>query len=77
MALFRKYREHKHYAKPGIDWEIQQTYWLIAKGRLIIRALESVRVAGVGRAKSSKLADPRPADIRQRTPRLVSVRRTP
>ena len=24
-ALYRKYREHQHYAQP-IDWEIQRTY---------------------------------------------------
>ena len=46
-ALWRKYREHQHYAKP-IDWEIQRTYQLIAQGRVVIKALDSILTAGVG-----------------------------
>jgi hypothetical protein len=53
--LWRKYRAHQHYAKP-IDWEIQRTYQLIAQGRLIIKALESVVAAGVGEDGYPKLA---------------------
>ena len=54
-ALYRKYREHQHYAKP-IDWEIQRTYQLIAQGRLVIKALESIVTAGVGEDGYPKLA---------------------
>ena len=54
-ALWRKYREHQHYAKP-IDWEIQRTYQMIAQGRLVIKALESIVKAGVGEDGWPKLA---------------------
>lgn len=54
-ALYRKYREHQHYAKP-IDWEIQRTYQLIAQGRVIVKALESMVAAGVGEDGYPKLA---------------------
>jgi hypothetical protein len=45
-ALFREYKKHLHWSRP-IDHEIRRTYQLIAQGRVIIRALESVRAAGV------------------------------
>jgi hypothetical protein len=54
-ALYRKYREHQHYAKP-IDWEIQRTYQVIAQGKLVIRALDSIVKAGVGEDGYPKLA---------------------
>jgi hypothetical protein len=54
-ALYRKYREHQHYAQP-IDWEIQRTYQLIAQGRLVIKALDSIATAGVGEDGYPKLA---------------------
>jgi hypothetical protein len=54
-ALFRKYREHQHYSQP-IDQEIQRTYQLIAQGRVVIRALESVKNAGVNEEGLPKLA---------------------
>jgi hypothetical protein len=54
-ALYRKYREHQHYSTP-IDWEIQRTYQLIAQGRLVIRALDSITAAGVGEDGYPKLA---------------------
>lgn len=63
-ALWRKYREHQHYAKP-IDWEIQRTYQLIAQGRLVIKALESIRTAGVGEDGL-----PQAGDLPRRRPEL-------
>lgn len=46
LELYREYKKHAHYSRP-IDRECQRAYQLLAKGRLIIRALESVRLAGV------------------------------
>lgn len=46
LELYREYKKHAHYSKP-IDRECQRAYQLLAKGRLVIRALESVRLAGV------------------------------
>ena len=46
QELFREYKKHQHYSKP-IDRECMRAYQLIAAGRMIIQALESVRVAGV------------------------------
>jgi hypothetical protein len=54
-ALYRKYREHASYSQP-IDWEIQRTYQLLAKGKLVIKALDSVVAAGVNEAGLPKLA---------------------
>ena len=45
-ALFREYRKHLHWSAP-IDHEIRRTYQFIAQGRVVIRALESVKAAGV------------------------------
>jgi hypothetical protein len=53
--LYRKYREHAAYSQP-IDWEIQRAYQLLAKGKLIIRALESIKQAGLNRDFLPKLA---------------------
>lgn len=44
--LYREYKKHQHYSAP-IDQEIQRTYQLIAQGRTVIRALESIKNAGV------------------------------
>jgi hypothetical protein len=44
--LYREYRKHQHWSRP-IDWECQRAYQLIAAGRMIIQAIESVRRAGV------------------------------
>lgn len=54
-ALYRKYREHQHYSTP-IDWEIQRTYQAIAQGRMVIRALDSIKMAGLGEDGLPKLA---------------------
>jgi hypothetical protein len=44
--LYRAYKKHQHYSTP-IDEECRRAYQLIAQGRLIIRALDSVKAAGV------------------------------
>jgi hypothetical protein len=43
--LWRQYKTHQHYEQP-IDEEIRRTYQLIAQGRMVIRALESIKQAG-------------------------------
>jgi hypothetical protein len=53
--LYRKYKEHKAYSTP-IDAEVMRAYQLLAKGRLVIKALESVAAAGVGEDGLPKLA---------------------
>ena len=53
--LYRKYKEHSSYSKP-IDWEIQRTYQLLAQGETIIKAIESVRLAGLNDKGLPKLA---------------------
>lgn len=44
--LYRKYKEHRAYSQP-IDWEIQRAYQLLAQGNVVIRAIESVKLAGL------------------------------
>ena len=53
--LYRKYKEHAAYSQP-IDWEIQRCYQLLAKGKVIIRAIESIKQAGLNREFLPKLA---------------------
>jgi hypothetical protein len=53
--LYRKYKEHAAYSEP-IDWEVQRTYDLLRKGKVIIRAIESIKQAGLNRAFLPKLA---------------------
>jgi hypothetical protein len=53
--LWRAYRTHQHYAKP-IDQEIARTYHLIAQGRLMIRAIDSIIKAGLDEQGLPKLA---------------------
>lgn len=45
-ALYRDYKKHVHHSEP-IDRECMRAYQLLAQGRLVIRALESVKLAGV------------------------------
>jgi hypothetical protein len=54
-VLYRKYKEHANYSAP-IDWEIQRAYQLLAKGKLIIKALDSVVAAGLNQQGLPKLA---------------------
>jgi hypothetical protein len=65
QELYRAYLTHQHYETP-IDEEIRRVYRLIAKGRMIIQALESVKRAGVGADGFPKLAIAR-ADQKQQT----------
>jgi hypothetical protein len=53
--LYREYRKHQHYSQP-IDDEVRRTYQLIAQGRVVIRALEAVRLAGLNDEGLPKLA---------------------
>ncbi len=53
--LFRKYKEHRAYSAP-VDWEIQRTYQLLAAGKVVIRALESITRAGLDGTGLPKLA---------------------
>lgn len=61
LRLFREYKKHQHYSTP-IDTEVASAYQAIAKGRMVIRALESIRLAGL-----------RPADY---LPKLAITRAT-
>jgi hypothetical protein len=54
-ALHRKYMEHRAYSTP-IDYEIQRAYQLLAKGKVLIKALESIAKAGVNADGLPKLA---------------------
>jgi hypothetical protein len=54
-ALYRKYKEHRAYSQP-IDWECQRAYQLLAKGKLVIKAIESITKAGVNIEGLPKLA---------------------
>jgi hypothetical protein len=55
LKLYRQYKAHTAYSEP-IDWEIQRTYQLLSKGKVIIRALESIRQAGLNREFLPRLA---------------------
>lgn len=53
--LYRDYKKHRHYSTP-MDQEVMRAYHLIAQGRLIIKAMESVRAAGLNEDGLPKLA---------------------
>jgi hypothetical protein len=53
--LWREYRKHQHYEEP-VDEAIRRTYQLIAQGHVVIKALESIRLAGVDAEGLPKLA---------------------
>lgn len=53
--LYREYKAHSQYGDK-MDKEIQRAYQLIAQGRMVIKALESIVVAGVGADGFPKLA---------------------
>jgi len=55
VQLYQKYKTHAAYSRP-IDWEIQRAYHLLSKGKLIIKALESIKQAGLNRDFLPKLA---------------------
>ena len=57
--LYRKYKTHVHYSKPEdrqLDKEIMRAYQLIAQGRMVIKALESIKDAGLDAFNLPKLA---------------------
>jgi len=43
--LYQAYKSHAHYSTP-IDRECQRAYQLIAQGKVVIRAIESIKAAG-------------------------------
>jgi hypothetical protein len=45
-TLYRKYLTNKHYERPE-DVEIKRAYRLLSKGKLIIKAIDSIKAAGV------------------------------
>lgn len=53
--LWQKYQTHKHYQTPA-DAEIAAIYKRIAQGKTVIRALESIRVAGLDAEGLPRLA---------------------
>jgi len=53
--MYRQYKTHAAYSEL-IDWEVQRTYDLLRKGKVIIRALESIKQAGLNREFLPKLA---------------------
>lgn len=53
--LYRQYKKHQHYSEP-LDHEIRRAYQLIAQGRMVIRAIESIRAAGLNEQGFPKLA---------------------
>lgn len=55
LKMLRKYKEHRAYQTP-IDHEIEQIYRLITRGKVVIKALESVVQAGVDEDGLPKLA---------------------
>ena len=54
-GLYRSYKKHLHYSKP-IDRECMRAYQLLAQGRLVIKAIESVAKAGLNQDGFPKLA---------------------
>jgi hypothetical protein len=53
--LWQKYQTHRHYQTPA-DAEIAAIYKRIAQGKTVIRALESIRAAGLNADGFPKLA---------------------
>lgn len=53
--LWREYRKHQHWSAP-IDHDVMSTYKAIAQGKVVIKALESLRVAGLNAEGLPKLA---------------------
>lgn len=54
-VLYEKYQSHIHFGE-AIDREVARAYRLLAQGKLIIRALESVKAAGLNEEGLPKLA---------------------
>ncbi|SCK49483.1 hypothetical protein VAR608DRAFT_4929 [Variovorax sp. HW608] len=54
-VLWRDYRKHQHWSQP-IDDEVSRTYHALAQGKVVIRALESMKVAGLDAGGLPRLA---------------------
>lgn len=55
MTLYRQYKQHRdQFTK--LDAEIENAYRQISRGRKVIRALESIRLAGLDALKRPRLA---------------------
>jgi hypothetical protein len=55
QRLYREYKKHQHYSTP-IDQEVQRAYKLIAQGKVVIQAIESIRLSGLDDKGLPKLA---------------------
>lgn len=55
VRLHREYKEHRAF-QTEMDREIERVYRLISQGKVVIQALESIRLAGVGADGRPKLA---------------------
>jgi len=66
--LYQKYKTHQHY-ESELDWEVKRTYQLIAQGKIIIQAIESIKQAGVDAKGLPKLA------LANATARACTIRR--
>lgn len=53
--LYKRYLKNRHYERSE-DAEIRKAYRALAKGQLIVRALDSIRSAGLGEDTMPKLA---------------------
>jgi hypothetical protein len=53
--MWRKYQSHRHNQGP-LDAEIERIYRMISKGKVVVRAFESIRAAGVNDAGLPRLA---------------------
>jgi hypothetical protein len=53
--LYRKYKQHLHHSE-RIDHECLRAYQLLAQGRLLIKALESIKAAGLNAEGLPRLA---------------------
>lgn len=78
--LYQDYQKHLHYSTP-VDHEIMRAYYLLSKGRLIIKALDSVAKAGLGADGLPKLAicraDAPACHLTMRTEGSVTMADTP
>lgn len=53
--LYQAYKKHQHYSQP-LDYEVQRTYQLLAQGKIVIKAIESIVTAGLKPDGTPKLA---------------------
>lgn len=67
LELYREYRKSRRY-ETKIDAEVKRTYRAIAQGKVVIRALESLSVAGLGADTLPKLALTRAALAKAHSP---------